>query len=867
MPVFQQKKFLIPAAILALVVIWYLAFVVAWGPHDYTPAPTTQRIQDQFQYRVPLDPQSPWPKFRANALQNGRSPVSASVDSSLKPWQFQTGKGIFSAPVVDGDGNVYVGSADHYFYKLSQDGRLIWKFATGEIIDSSALLDDEGRVIFGSGDGHVYALDVTSGKELWRFQADTTAQVKEKYGINPVNVNWFEGNTSITSDGTILAPNDNYLVYAIDRSTGKEKTQYFGNEMIWSAPAINPETNQLFFSTSFIALQNLYRYDLNTGKKQWTSGGLGSHAASILLSNTSEDALLVAGAFDGYVRAYSQKSGKQIWKFGSRDHIYASPAQLSDGTIIQPSADGSVYAIDAKTGSVKWSFDTLEPIRSSPAVDANDIIYVGSGQGKLYAINPDGSLRWAYKVIQEPRNDLNSSPALGHKGVYIAGENGGIFFVPYDYPLTDAGQSDPNAITPETQTPLPNDGASFVYISRFGSFDQNPPDEIDANESLAFALLVRESNRTIPSAIDSVSIESNSKGRFVANRSADGRFMTIIPQETWQCDNDRLDITITVTYRKNLSRFGLKFFGGSNAGSFEQSYSFQLRQDKLAKFPFLIPSKDQPKSDVIEMSRLAVPSPTMLPSWNQIGFDSLHYLIGMVDKTESGIVAWVVPARLDEKTHQSVVDPSLNDVYPLLIDYDNGLITLYNYDGFKISFVGTWDMPFGFYRIASRIDDLQSFQNQPASLNAIAKGNEIKFYGNFLKLMGITDLKTGLLHAYGGLNLSQKGNVSLHDITGNMQFKKSDVRFLTYSYKMKLEIDNSAFKKSDHVYGILLTDEKGHPIAADYSRSTKITTDEDGNVTEIEVAVSEEMSFAVRYAYFMVDTYPVAKLSAIVDDD
>ncbi len=34
-------------------------------------------------------------------------------------WRFQTGKGIFSTPVIDGDGNVYVGSADRTFYALS----------------------------------------------------------------------------------------------------------------------------------------------------------------------------------------------------------------------------------------------------------------------------------------------------------------------------------------------------------------------------------------------------------------------------------------------------------------------------------------------------------------------------------------------------------------------------------------------------------------------------------------------------------------------------------------------------------------------------------------------------------------------------
>ena len=69
-------------------------------------------------------------------------------------------------------------------------------------------------------------------------------------------------------------------------------------------------------------------------------------AASPLLTNTSARGAVVVGGFDGYLRAFAQDSGKLLWKFGMRDHIYASPAQLSDGTLIQPSTDGTLYAIE-----------------------------------------------------------------------------------------------------------------------------------------------------------------------------------------------------------------------------------------------------------------------------------------------------------------------------------------------------------------------------------------------------------------------------------------------------------------------------------------------------------------------------------------
>ena len=89
-------------------------------------------------YDVPLDPHSPWPKFRRDARQTGLGAVRPHR-SALRPWAFRTGRGVFSSPVVAGGGTVYVGSADQRFYAVSRTGRLRWSVPTGQIIDSAAL--------------------------------------------------------------------------------------------------------------------------------------------------------------------------------------------------------------------------------------------------------------------------------------------------------------------------------------------------------------------------------------------------------------------------------------------------------------------------------------------------------------------------------------------------------------------------------------------------------------------------------------------------------------------------------------------------------------------------------------------------------
>ena len=70
-------------------------------------------------------------------LRNTGASDLRGLDPGTKPWSFQTGKGIFSTPTVAADGTIYVGSADHNPYGLSEEGEEVWRFETGEIIDTA----------------------------------------------------------------------------------------------------------------------------------------------------------------------------------------------------------------------------------------------------------------------------------------------------------------------------------------------------------------------------------------------------------------------------------------------------------------------------------------------------------------------------------------------------------------------------------------------------------------------------------------------------------------------------------------------------------------------------------------------------------
>ena len=133
--------------------------------------------------------------------------------------------------------------------------------------------------------------------------------MEEEFGIKTYNLTWFEGNIGILPDGDILAPNDNYIVYRLNRDSGKRKKAYPAYEMIWSLPAVNTETRRIFFGTCFMLNENLFCYDYETGEKLWSAGGMGTVSASPLLTLSGDIPAVVVGCFDGYIRAYAQKIG------------------------------------------------------------------------------------------------------------------------------------------------------------------------------------------------------------------------------------------------------------------------------------------------------------------------------------------------------------------------------------------------------------------------------------------------------------------------------------------------------------------------------------------------------------------------------
>jgi outer membrane protein assembly factor BamB len=777
---------------------------------------------------------SPWPKFRMDAAQTGRSTIRPAPGGRM--WSFPTGKGIFSSPVVAADGTIYVGSADRTFYALDPAGGLKWQLLTGEIIDSAALLDDRGRVYFGSGDGNLRALEARSGALVWQSAADDPT-------VNGGFINWFEGNVALSPTGALYAPNDDFFVYSIDRDSGTITGRMRMPDQIWSSPAFDGAGRLWLGNNNVVDFlgSNFFAFDAHNADVWDSFIGLGSVAASPLYV----DGLVIVGGFDGYLRAFDAASGALRWQFAARDHIYASPARAADGTIVQPAADGTVYALDEKSGALKWSYDTSDPIRSSPAIDGDGNIYFGGGDGSLHVLNRDGTPRFAVQLIAADRNDLNSSPALGRDAVYIGGESGELFSVPYDY-CRSSGQGDPRC-APPAPPPVPADGAALLFTTAFGS-QTLPPSALAPNEPIVLSLVVRQAGQSQLALLDAASVQVTFSPSATSHVdvAGNGRFLIITPDAPLAADaSGNLTLTVRADYFINPDRDGLRLSGGTRGG--QAAFSATMALAPANASPFAVAA-----GSTWQVGRLALPLPTLLPSYNQIGFDSLEYLVSIVESGQGHTIAWMVGAKLAADSNATVIDPATAALFPLEASYAGGFLTLLNSDGVRV-LVSNATIPLASFRLAATLGS-DGNASGAARVTGSTICGKLPVYGSFLQRLGLCNPESDALAISGAANFTR-----FEGALGPAPADVGSVAFAASAGAVTATLTGSSVRLADHVAALLLVDAaSGAAVSLDYGLVTRRTADAAGRLASVTLPLGDRPVPSTVEAYLMIDLLPVA---------
>ena len=252
--------------------------------------------------------------------------------------------------------------------------------------------------------------------------------------------------TPIAADGMLFFPGAHSKVYAVDARTGA--LQWTHDPQIWKR---NPFKLTLNFAADrgvahangkvFVAAFDgvLTALDAKTGKEIWSTPTLPADSLQWITGApyVIKDKVVVGqSGVDmgerGYMAAYNQETGKQVWRF------YPAPGSPEDngGDPLMEKAAESWYGEfwKGKTGGGPWG-----PVAFDPELD---LLYIGSGNpgqvdtetigqhdgdqlytSSLIALDPDtGEYQWHYQVNPRDAWDYGSNTQITLADLMIDGE-------------------------------------------------------------------------------------------------------------------------------------------------------------------------------------------------------------------------------------------------------------------------------------------------------------------------------------------------------------------------------------------------------------------------------------------------------------
>ncbi len=400
----------------------------------------------------PLQARGDWPQWQFDLLGSRHNPhettlTEANVAGLKLKWAFVfsgTDGAASSQPALV-DGTLYVGARNGRFYALDpKTGATKWEFDTQSVVSPRAeaappspvpgaggtpggssgrnLLRNgpavvDGTVYFGDFEGYLYALDAATGKLRWATELDThpktivTGSPLVYDGRVYIGVSSNEVFTSLSP--TYPCCQSRGSMVALDAKTGAIDWRYYtvaepqlvganaygapryepSGVSIWNTPAVDPETDTLYFGTS----QNYTGYtdradamialDADTGRERWANQ-LTQHdqwTAACLFPQPGGNCPEPGPDFD----------------FGSSPNLFRAGGRLLVG---QGQKSGVYHALDARTGAIVW-----QTILNKASGEGG----AGGQEGIQWGSSYDGRRLYVATNIAKPGTLFALDPATG----------------------------------------------------------------------------------------------------------------------------------------------------------------------------------------------------------------------------------------------------------------------------------------------------------------------------------------------------------------------------------------------------------------------------------------------------------------------
>ena len=326
------------------------------------------------------------------------------------------------------------------FFILLALGAVLLSACSGRasLVNTWAGLSADGERAYLASGYHVYAVDVQTGKEVWRYPEETDSNII--FYANPV----------LTPDGQLIVGSEgnNHELVSINPETGKDN---------WAEPFMTAKgkwvASPLVFNDTIYAPNSdgfLYILDLNgkavadpieLGGSLWatpvTDGtyiyvtSLDHHLHIIDPSNATsintvdlggaspsspvvgEDGVYI-GSFASNIEFITPNGDHEVLATAS-NWIWGTPA-FDNGTLYYADLNGVLYSLDIASGSQNWGEVKPDgPVVANPLV-VGDVIYFVTEEGTFLALDRDAKTIWEKEV----GGKIYTTPVVSGETILVA---------------------------------------------------------------------------------------------------------------------------------------------------------------------------------------------------------------------------------------------------------------------------------------------------------------------------------------------------------------------------------------------------------------------------------------------------------------
>jgi outer membrane protein assembly factor BamB len=400
------------------------SFPLTWNP-------TTRTLRGHLPadaapvYNIPIELK------RSEPVEN---PAPRDWKSAPQPkvrWTLDTGAAVWAGLELDGKSDLlFVGNEQGDLHAIDKDGKVRWKFSTGKPIRAQPKVLG-GQVYLASDSGYLYKLDRDTGAEAWRARVDSA--LEPRLPSNHEKTRWDRYGSSVVTDGKRLyiASRDKNL-YALDMKSGREVWRVAADDIMTATPALHGG-NVIFADYAGMVRAvsakdgaprwthdaklgvpgdvvvsgdrvlvgsrsyDLIALDAATGKQLWKTYRWFSWIES---PPVVRDGVLYTGSSDATnVYAYNLGDGSLRWKTPVPGYSWQRIAMSGDllvtgalGKGAYPaSRNGALFALDRATGAIRWMY--LDPPAEETVKAGNNWGFAASpviGDGVVYAADFNG---------------------------------------------------------------------------------------------------------------------------------------------------------------------------------------------------------------------------------------------------------------------------------------------------------------------------------------------------------------------------------------------------------------------------------------------------------------------------------------------